>query len=295
VGLADACGTDGKDSCCNSLAIPGGTFRRSFDVANDPESGTTAFPATISDFRLDKYEVTVGRFRVFLNSGMGTQSNPPVTKAGAHKNIVGSGWDASWNTSLRTDNAALISAVKCDSMLQTWTDQVGPNEARPMNCVTWFEAMAFCAWDGGYLPTEAEWNYAASGGTQQRAYPWSSPPASLNLDGSHASYFDGTDCVGDNMPDCAVTDLTPVGSKSAGDGRWGHSDLAGNVFEWTLDWAAQYTSDCVDCAYLATAVNREIRGGSFVTDLENLRTGARLGSLPSRRNSFVGIRCARAP
>ncbi len=48
----------------------------------------------------------------------------------------------------------------------------GSNENQPINCVTWYEAFAFCISDGGYLPTAAEWNYAAAGGSDQRAYPF---------------------------------------------------------------------------------------------------------------------------
>jgi sulfatase modifying factor 1 len=292
-GLPATCGADGSDTCCNSPVVFGGTYRRSFDYANDPNSGTTSFPATISDLRLDKYEVTVGRFRAFVAAGMGTQANPPMTRAGAHANIVGSGWDASWNASLVANTAALVVAVKCDPTLQLWTDTPGANENRPMSCVTWFEAMAFCAWDGGYLPTETEWNYAAAGGDQQRAYPWSAPAATLTLDGAHASYYDGTNCIGDGMPDCTLTDLVAVGTKPAGDGRWGQSDLAGNVLEWTLDWAAAYPSSCTDCANLALAAHRETRGGSFASGPTSLRTGFRLGLAPSNRSSFDGFRCAR--
>jgi formylglycine-generating enzyme required for sulfatase activity len=48
----------------------------------------------------------------------------------------------------------------------------GANEALPINCVHWYDAFQFCAWDGGWLPTEAEWEMAAAGGAENRRYPW---------------------------------------------------------------------------------------------------------------------------
>lgn len=229
---------------------------------------------------------------------MGTQANPPVSGSGAHIKITGSGWDAGWNANLAASTAALTAHLKCDATYQTWTDSPGSNENRPINCVSWYEAMAFCAWDDGYLPTEAEWNYAAAGGTEQRAYPWSTPPGSLALDGSRASYKVGSDCIGDGMAGCASTDIVPVGSKPAGDGRWGQSDLAGNLAEWALDWDGLYPSPCVDCANLATEGTRVVRGGSFFDAAASIRTGARsavVDTTPSTQAGDTGFRCARAP
>jgi len=295
VGLAVTCGASGNDSCCNSFGVPSGSYDRSYDLSGDANSGNMSSPATVSAFRLDKYEVTVGRFRTFVNAGMGTQASPPLQGAGAHANIVGSGWDASWNANLVADKAALVAGVKCDSTFQTWTDTPAGNEHRPMNCINWYEAMAFCAWDGGYLATEAEWNYAATGGDEQRAFPWSSPAGSLiPLDGAHASYVDGTTCVGDGVAGCALTDLVAVGTKPAGDGRWLQSDLGGNVFEWTLDWYATYTNPCTNCAALTTASLRVIRSGSFNNDATYLRAGYRSYGTPTVRINFVGVRCARS-
>ena len=294
-GLAATCGASSNDSCCSSLEVPGGMYDRSYDLAGDASSGTTVFPATIGNFRLDKYEVTVGRFRAFVQAGMGTRANPPAAGAGAHTAIPGSGWDARWNTSLVASSTDLIAAEKCSAMFQTWTDTPGANETRPINCLTWYEAMAFCAWDGGYLATEAEWNYAAAGGDQQRAYPWSNPASSVSIDGSRASYSNGTDCVGDGMAGCALTDLVAVGTKPAGDARWAQSDLAGNVAEWTLDYAATYPTPCSDCTVLTATDVRTVRGGSYSEPVTNARTGNRGGLPPINRFPGVGVRCARAP
>jgi formylglycine-generating enzyme len=229
-----------------------------------------------------------------VQAGMGTQSNPPPPGAGAHAKINGSGWDANWNTKLVANTGALTAAVKCNATFQTWTDTPGANEDRPMNCLTWYEAMAFCAWDSGYLPTEAEWNYAAAGGDEQHAYPWSSPSAPLALDGSHASYFDGTNCVGDGMAGCASTDLVPVGTKPDGHGQWGQLDLSGNVAEWTLDWLSVYPSPCMDCANLTVASDRVTRGGSFGQTAFYMRTVSRSPFAPANRSHGTGVRCARA-
>ena len=297
-GLAMTCGATGKDSCCASLEVPGGTYFRSYDVAGDPRSGTQTAMATVSDFRLDKYEVTVGRFRAFVNAGMGTQLSPPMAGAGAHAKLAGSGWDAAWNTSLSANGQVGGVALLCDATFQTWTAAADANEARPMNCITWYEAMAFCVWDGGYLPTEAEWNYAASGGTQQRALPWSTPPASVAIDGTYASYSpdDGMTCVGDDQPACSVADLIPVGSKPKGDGRWGQSDLAGNVDEWTLDWfVSSYPGSCMDCANLTPTATRVNRGGSYNDDATAPRQTNRSHNPPGLRANYLGVRCARAP
>jgi sulfatase modifying factor 1 len=296
-GQRASCGANGNADCCTSPLVAGGSYDRGYDLAGDDNSGDTSSPATISGFRLDAYEVTVARFRAFVNAGMGTQLKPPAPGAGAHARLAGSGWAATWTASLAADTTALRAALACDSMFETWTDAPASNEQRPINCVTWYEAVAFCVWDGGLLPTMAEWNYAASGGDQQRAFPWSVPAGAALLDSAHASFYDGTDCVGDGMPECAVTDLVAVGTKPAGDGRWGQSDLAGNVLEWVLDYFAAYPSPCADCARLTPGptTHRAVMGGSYGSNADDLRTGHRIGLPPADRTGITGLRCARAP
>ncbi|WP_437630657.1 formylglycine-generating enzyme family protein [Sorangium sp. So ce854] len=280
VGLAATCGPAGNESCCASAAVPGGSFNRD----NYP-----AYPATVSGFLLDRFEVTVGRFRRFVEAYPGSK---PAAGAGRHPLIDGSGWDPSWP--LPDTAAELKAAVKCGSINQTWRDEDEGTEHLPMNCLSWYEAFAFCAWDGGRLATEAEWNYAAAGGSEQREYPWSKPADSTTIDGSHAVY----DCTGDGSASavCAFSDILPVGSRSTrGDGRWGQADLAGNMWEWALDWYAAYPNECNNCANMISASNRAIRGGSWHDAASVLLSSLRYGFDPSDRYSVLGARCARTP
>ncbi|MFH0900445.1 MAG: SUMF1/EgtB/PvdO family nonheme iron enzyme [Pseudomonadota bacterium] len=282
-GLASTCGPTKTGDCCETLFVPSGTYNRS----NHPD-----YPATVSGFMLDRFEITVGRFRKFVEAGMGTQANPPVAGAGAHPLIIeGSGWDSTWKANLPADTEALKTAVKCYSTYQTWTDTAGANENLPMNCLDWYALFAFCAWDGGRLPTEAEWNYAAAGGSEQRQYPWGSAAP----DGTYAVY----ECMGDGSAagTCAFTDILVVGSRSPkGDGRWGQSDLAGSMWEWTLDWYASSYSivPCNDCANLVPASCRTGRGGSFIYNDDYLASPYRDYFAPTYRSRNVGGRCARS-
>jgi formylglycine-generating enzyme required for sulfatase activity len=294
MGLAPTCGpTANQDCCAQAMTVPGGMFYRSQDAS----APNTNYPATLSSFRLDKYEVTVGRFRKFIEANGGTQVFPPIGGSGAHPHIANTGWDSAWNSELVIDKAALVAAVRCAPNHQTWTDTPGANENLPMNCLTWYEAFAFCIWDGGYLPTIAESDYASGGGIDGRAYPWSpsTNPVEQNIDCSYANHQVSPPnyCV-----NASVGGANRVGSESPkGDGKWGHADLAGNIEEWVLDYYVfPPPMPCNDCAYLTPTMYRHKNGGSFAVAAGNLLGGSSAGAAPTNRSfAFTGVRCARTP
>jgi sulfatase modifying factor 1 len=147
--------------------VIGGTYFRTYRNSGAGPTGEND-PATVSDYRLDKYLVTVGRYRQFASAWSGGWR--PLAGSGKHGYLKGgglantaggseTGWDASWNnaTNVSPTTASLTRGSFCDSTHATWTaSATGGHENLPTNCVNWYEAYAFCIWDGGFLPSEAE-------------------------------------------------------------------------------------------------------------------------------------------
>jgi len=281
-GVASDCGTSGKELCCNTLKVDQGTYNRE----NNP-----AAPANIAPFYLDRFEVTVARFRKFVNA---YPENQPFEGAGKHPYIADSGWNLEWNKELPAKRDDLIKALGCNEFA-TWSAVPGINDRLPINCINWYLAFAFCVWDGGRLPTEAEWNYAAAGGAEQRVYPWSVPAEDLTIDNTYASY----DCLGDGDPSCLFADIHEVGLRPNGDSRWKQADLGGNVAEWNLDWhSSNYIVPCDNCAELTPGQFRVLRGGNWYNYDQALQTTFHFSSTPKLTEmtdydpDTVGIRCA---
>jgi len=82
------------------------------------------------------------------------------------------GWTSEDDVRLPVRAEDWSTQLACDPAFATLTDEAGPHESLPVNCVDWYDAYAFCIWDGGFLPSEAEWAYAAAGGEELRQYPW---------------------------------------------------------------------------------------------------------------------------
>ncbi len=166
-----------------------------------------------------------------------------------------------------------------------WDDEHFNQPMQPVTGVSWWEAMAYAAFRGMTLPTEAQWEYAA--GLGARVYPWGDEEPSL----SRANY----------APACEPAELrrstTPVDAHPEGVSASGCWDMAGNVHEWCLDKAStDYGWDTTgfDPMYDA-GVNRAriVRGGSGLHDEDCLRCSSRDFYEPELRDNIVGIRLAR--
>jgi formylglycine-generating enzyme len=314
----------GAESCCASPVIMGGTYFRTYDGVTQagsqpklaPDGGATglADPATVSDFRLDRYLVTVGRFRAFVSAWSGGNGWLPPPGSGKHTHLngglglvnvavdAGVAYETGWVASDDSNIAPTDSNLACDAYHDsgTWTPTAGENEQLPVNCVNWYEAFAFCIWDGGFLPSEAEWGYAAAGGAQQRLYPWGLTYP--GLDNEYAIYNCNYPYGPDSSDAClpGVTNIAPVGTTSRGAGRWGQLDLAGEMFEWNLDsFSIEFVNPCTDCAYLAPqgSLYAVSRGSSYADTLRVLYSATRevFDEPPFQREPTFGFRCAHTP
>jgi formylglycine-generating enzyme required for sulfatase activity len=162
---------------------------------------------------------------------------------------------------------------------------------QPVGCVTWDDALAYCAWAGARLPTEAEWEYAARGPAAS-IFPWGD-----EFDATRLNYCE-INCYSpwrDTENDDGYNLAAPVGSFAGGASWCGALDMAGNSLEWVADWfdAGYYASSPTTNPRGPGSRNeRVIRGGACNQNPSYQRSAWRSSLLPSDWYGVLGIRCA---
>ena len=164
----------------------------------------------------------------------------------------------------------------------TWG--VAGKEQHPINCVDWNNSKAYCEWAGARLCTEAEWEYAARSGGQNRTYPWGDQTATC----SYAVMSEGGS-------GCGTGGTWAVCSKTAGNSTQGVCDLAGNVWEWVADWYDMYPSEAqTNPTGPSSGSFRVVRGGSWYDGAADLRAAIRGAGGPGYGSGDLGLRCCRS-
>ena len=165
------------------------------------------------------------------------------------------------------------------------TDLEQSGDNRPQAEINWDEAHAACAWLGGRLPSEAEWEYAASGPTH-RIYPWGSAGANCEL----AVMLSRSGVNG-----CGQNQAWNLGIRITGTSYIGAMDMGGNVWEWVEDCNHRDYSDApIDGGAWTRGceeAHRMFRGGAFDNTAFNLRLARRKDIAPSTRDVTLGVRC----
>ena len=168
----------------------------------------------------------------------------------------------------------------------------------PVINVSWFDADAFCAWQGARLPSEAEWEYAASFDPIESVkyqFPWGD-----TFDGERLNFCD-VNCPRDDRSlewDDGFRDTAPVGTYPGGRSPMGVYDMLGNVMEWVGDWYDFDAYEDIADTNPRGPVDGEfksLRGGSWLTPLDELGVAARDNFDPTVSQANLGFRCAMPP
>ena len=235
--------------------VPAGEFQMGSENGSPDESPVHA--VYLDAYWIDQTEVTNAMYTQFLNEN-GNQEEGGVTWLDAGDNDV-----------------------RIRQSGDTWQVNSG-YENHPAVEVSWYGAQAYCNWAGGSLPTEAQWEKAASWDenvNSQRIYPWGS-----EIDDTYANYNQN------------VGDTTAVGIYASGKSFYGAYDMAGNVWEWVSDWyASDYyaNSPASNPQGPESGSSRVLRGGSWYVTVDDLRVSNRYDRYPGSRNNDLGFRCSR--
>lgn len=271
--LASAGTVAAKVTAPEMVRIPAGTAQIGDDRGRPDER--PAFKAKVAAFDLDRSPVTVAAFGRFV------KKTGYVTEA----EKLGSAAVMSFGTG----RWSLVNGAQ-------WRMPRGPgggkaDETHPVTQVSWNDAQAYCSAQGKRLPSEVEHEYAARGGAGRgRSHAFGND---LVVDDKYkANVWTGVFPIMNTAKD-GYTATSPVGA--FGDGPFGLTDMAGNVWEWTSDWYRPYAKR--DLPWPKDQVGEKVqRGGSFLCDPQvcyGFRVTARAHATPDSSLMHVGFRCAR--
>jgi len=245
------------------ITVKGGEFMMGSNDGYDSEK--PVHKVILTDYQIATTEITNAQFACFLN-----EYQADTIKAGEYKG----------------QQMIYEYKVRYDSISSKWQPQQS-YENHPVVYVTWYGAYEFCRFYGLNLPTEAQWEYAARGGTV----------------GTHHGVSLRTQYAGSNNIDSVAwytensNSTKQVATKAPN--QLGLYDMSGNVYEWCLDWyKSDFYQDCankpeppLDPIYNPESSSyRVLRGGSWYSDAEYCRMAYRSGSAPVHYRSNYGSR-----
>jgi formylglycine-generating enzyme required for sulfatase activity len=278
------------------VVLPAATFLMGTDYprANPGDGEGPVRPVSLSPFAIDTFPVTNADFAEFVRAtGYVTDSERYGTSFVFQGQIPEERYDE------LVEDTLAAAPWWCLVRGASWRAPEGPGstiDARlthPVVHVSWNDAMAYAAWSGAMLPTEAQWEYAARGGLEQRLYPWGdelTPQGRFMCNVWQGQFPDINTAADGFAATCPVDAFPPNGH--------GLYSMIGNTWEWCADfWGTAFGAAPVrDPQGPPDGVARVMKGGSFLCHASycnRYRPAARTRNTPDSAASNIGFRCVR--
>jgi formylglycine-generating enzyme required for sulfatase activity len=279
------------------VRLDGGSFLMGTEIEEGfPADGEGPIRKVLVDaFYVDRYAVTNDAFSEFVHS------------TGYKSDAERFGWSFVFQGHIAPENRArlvedTVAGVEwwCKVPGADWRHPEGPDTGiatrphHPAVHVSWNDAQAFARWAGKRLPTEAEWEFAARGGLEQKLYPWGDDltPNGQHLCNIWQGEFPDHDTAEDGFAGLAPVDAFPPNG-------YGLYTITGNAWEWCLDWfhpTFHVLGTRANPAGPLQGQAKVIKGGSYLCHksyCNRYRVGARSSNTPDSSTTNMGFRCVR--